>query len=168
MLNPMFAEKKSTQDAGDFWREYEEKTGEKVLARSLGQYISGWEEFDKYGESPLWGLVIVSAGGFRFHHFFQQNWLSAMFRAGNADREPQEKTFFIPREQIISAELREETKWWKKFLSPALPELLIHYRAPDGAELKLRIQIEQKAEGLVENLSRKSLSEESLPRKDIS
>ena len=143
-------QKKQDKSADDFWREYEETTGEKVLARTMGQYLSGWDEFDKTANSPLWGLAIVTSGGFRFHHFPQQNWLDAVFRSGAGT--PKEKTLFIPKERIISAVLPKETKWWKKLLGPALSVLRIQYTDEDGHEKQLVIQTEFKTDGFLENL----------------
>jgi hypothetical protein len=149
------AQKRKTPE--DFWREYEEKTGERVLARALGQYVSGWDEFGDlsappYGGSPLWGLIIATSGGFRFHHFPQVNWLSAIMRSGSADDPPAEKTIFIPREKLISAELRKETKWYRKIFSQDVPRLLIRYRAESGTEKELVLNAEYKPEGLAEAL----------------
>jgi hypothetical protein len=142
----MFSLKKQEQSVDDFWLEYEKKNGGKVLAKTLGQYLSGWDEFDM--ERPLWGLVVVRSLGFRFHHFPRQNWFSALIRADAGERE---KTFFIPKEEILSSKIRRETKWWKKIISPALPVLSIQYRA-GNAEKDLLIQIEHKTEGLEESL----------------
>jgi hypothetical protein len=72
--------RKASKDPDDFWRDYEEKSGEKILSRALGQYISGWEEFDNQGWTSIWGLVIASSGGFRFHHFPQTSWFDALTR----------------------------------------------------------------------------------------
>jgi hypothetical protein len=41
---------------------------------------------------------------------------------------PQEKTIFIPRERLLSAEVRMETRWWKKLLAYRPPVLAIKYR----------------------------------------
>jgi hypothetical protein len=143
--------KKQDKSADDFWREYEEQTGEKVLARTLGQYISGWKEFDETG-MPLWGLAIVTSGGFRFHHFPQQNWLDALIRPPPVSGTPKEKTLFIPGGCIISAALQSETRWWKKLLNPGLPLLKIRYRCGEEPEKELLIQTEYNTEGLIENL----------------
>jgi len=79
-----------------FWREYEEKTGEKVLARGLGKYICGWEEFDKKQWNGLWGLIINTSGGFRFHHFPQNSIFDALTQfAAKRDEPPKEKTIFF-------------------------------------------------------------------------
>jgi hypothetical protein len=146
-------------DPEKFWREYEEKIGEKVLARSLGQYVSGWDEFGDLSDGPLWGLIIATSGGFRFHHFPQANWLTALTRLGSGDDSPKEKTFFIPGEKIITAELQKETKWYKKIFSHDVPRLLIRYHAEtgtaeDGTEKELVLNAEYKPDGLAEALMR--------------
>ena len=116
-----------------FWREYEEKTGEKVLARCLGQYISGWEEFGNL--TGIWGLIIFTSGGFRFHHFPQQSWIDALTRFANSDT-PKERTIFVPKENIVNMRLFEESKWWKK-LSKSVPVLIIQYRDRADSERQL-------------------------------
>ena len=139
----------------DFWREYEEKTGEKVLARCMGQYVSGWDEFGDYTKYPLWGLIIATSGGFRFHHFPQDNWINALARIGSGSKAapPEEKTFFIPGEKIISAKLHRETKWYKKIFSHNAPRLSVLYRDESGAEKELLLYAEYKPEGIAEALS---------------
>ncbi|MDR2477789.1 MAG: hypothetical protein LBD48_00595 [Treponema sp.] len=148
--------KKQQKSAGEFWREYEEKTGEKVLARSIGQYVSGWEEFDRQGWNSIWGLLIATSGGFRFHHFAQQNWLNALLNFGSGGEGPKEKTLFLPGEQIISVELRKETKWWKKIFSPSVPELIIRYRDSAGAEQTMCLQAEYQSDDFPRSLMQKS------------
>lgn len=145
--------RKNEKNADDFWREYEEKTGERVLARSLGRYVSGWEEFDRSGWGGIWGLVIATSGGFRFHHFPHVSWLDALTRFSGGGEAPKEKTIFISRELIRSAALFKETRWWKKILSPSSPRLVIRYRTETGEERELILETEYKADGLAEQLS---------------
>jgi hypothetical protein len=147
----MASNRKSTED---FWREYEEKTGEKVLARSLGRYVSGWDEFGNLSRNPLWGLIIASSGGFRFHHFPQSNWLTALTQLASNDGPPKEKTIFIPTDKIISAVLQKETKWYKKFFFPIIPRLFIHYYDETGTEKELLLYAEYKSDGMAEALKR--------------
>jgi len=147
----MFFEKKQKKDPDDFWREYEEKTGEKVLARTMGQYYSGWDEFGHNNDSPLWGLAIVTSGGFRFHHFPQQNWLGTLFGSVSSEA-AKEKTLFIPRERIITAVLHKETNWWKKLFGPAPAVMIIKYRGEDESEKNLVIKTEFKTDGIIESL----------------
>jgi hypothetical protein len=147
-----FTLRRNDKDPDDFWREYEEKTGETIIARSLGQYISGWDEFgDVSGRNPLWGLIIATSGGFRFHHFPQTNWLIALIGSGGEAQK--EKTIFIPREKIIAASLSRETKWYRKILSPGIPRLLIRYISETGIEKTLLFNAEYKSENIVEAIS---------------
>jgi len=144
--------KKNQKTPDDFWREYEEQIGEKVLARSLGQYVSGWEEFDSQGWNSIWGLIIATSGGFRFHHFPQTNWLNALSNLGN-NNPPKEKTFFIPKEKIISAKIIEETKWWKKIFGSAPPQLLIDYKDVTENTKQVLLEVEFRHENLAESLN---------------
>ncbi|MDR1107644.1 MAG: hypothetical protein LBL19_01280 [Spirochaetaceae bacterium] len=107
----------------DFWAEYEKQHGEKVLAYVLGKYLSGWPEYSY----PLWGLLIATEGGFRFHHFPHEGWIQALSRMTSGGQPPQEKTIFIPRERLLSAEIRTENCWWKKILAYRPPVLAIQY-----------------------------------------
>ena len=126
--------KKDEKPPDIFWREYEENTGEKVLTRGLGKYICGWDEFDKKRWNGLWGLIINTSGGFRFHHFPQYALpvpgmvpILAAF-AANAKETPKEKTIFIPKEKIISQKIIKEEKWWKRLIFNSAPQLVINYR----------------------------------------
>ena len=150
MAQWLFKEPEKNPDI--FWREFEEKTGEKVLAYSLGKYLSGWEEFDRFNITRLWGPLITTSGGFRFHHFPQRYWFEAFASLGK-DESPREKTFFLPKSQIMEARIMKESKWWKKIFSPSVPKLLIHYRDDSGNEHQLLLEIDFKAKGIIESLN---------------
>jgi len=132
--------KKDEKSPDSFWQEYEKKTGEKVLSRGLGKYISGWQEFDEKTRGGLWGLLINTSGGFRFHHFPQNSWVDSMAGRFVEGEPPKEKTIFIPNEKIASSKLIKETKWWKKLLSPSPPQFVIHYK--DEADREKRLLFE--------------------------
>ncbi|MDR0443378.1 MAG: hypothetical protein LBH44_08245 [Treponema sp.] len=143
---------RKTEKAADaFWQEYEEKLGEKVLARGLGKYVSGWDEFDNKKWGGIWGLIIATSGGFRFHHFPQMTWIDAFTRFA-AQEQPKEKTIFIPKEKIISAELIKGTNLWKKIFSYTPPQLVIRYTdetsAQQTGEKRLLLEAEYKADDL--------------------
>lgn len=144
--------RKAEKNPDDFWREYEENTGEKVLARSLGQYISGWDEFDSRKWTRIWGLIIATSGGFRFHHFPQIGWLDTLGRLTNQEM-PKEKTIFIQKDKIISAVFIRETKWWKNILSYSAPKLVIHYSDNDGNERQLLLEAENKSGDVADKLA---------------
>ena len=147
----MFRRKEVKPDS--FWQEYEENTGEKVLARSLGRYICGLEEFDSRKWTDIWGLFIVTSGGFRFHHFPQYSWFDSMISI-TGQAKPKEKTFLIPMEKIISVRFNKEARWWKKILSSSPPQLNIHFLDDTGNECRLLLEAEFKSDELVETLCR--------------
>ncbi|MDR3123784.1 MAG: hypothetical protein LBU16_08415 [Treponema sp.] len=141
------AGKKNT-DPREFWREYEAALGENVLAFSLGQYLSGWAEYDP----PLWGLLIATDRGFRFHHFPHEGWIQALARLSTGGEAPTEKTIFIPRERILRAELRRETSLLKRILLASRPRFVVRYRDEDGAEEEFVAEADSAAEAVLENL----------------
>jgi len=132
----------SSPDA--FWREYEEKTGEKVLSRGLGKCIFGWEEFDGKKRDGIWGLLITTSGGFRFQHFPQKSWLDA-FTHFSETEPPKDNAIFIPKEKIVSSQILKETKWWKKIFCPSVPQLVIHCTDEAGRERRMVFEIITKA-----------------------
>lgn len=120
----------SNAEVDQFWREYEQKIGEKVVKFALGRYLSGWAEFD----GPLWGLAIVTEGGFRFHHFPHESWISALSRlgGGGGGAAPTEKTLFVPRARIKGYEMILEKSWIKRLLTPSSPTVKLVYEREAG------------------------------------
>ena len=143
----MLIRKKESIDIEQFWLDYEKSTGEKVLAKSLCQYVKGWA---KYGY-PLWGLAIATSGGFRFHHFAHEGWLMALTRISTSGDGPKEKTFFIPKDTIISVELVMEKSWWKKIFLSSNPALIIRCLV-DGAETQVEIETDKSAIAIADAL----------------
>jgi hypothetical protein len=143
--------RKKDKGPEEFWREYEEKTGEKVLAFSLGRYLSGWEEEPE----EMWGLLIATDAGFRFHHFAHEGWLDAMMRATKGGEPPKEKTLFIPRARILGAEARKETSLLKRLLSPNFPRFILRYTDESGAEREFIAEGDDKGVRVAEQLLRR-------------
>jgi len=133
--------KKEEKSPDVFWQEYEEKTGEKVLARGLGKYVSGWDEFDSKKWGGLWGLIITTSGGFRFHHFPQHSWVD-LFGTFAKNEPPKEKTIFIPQENVLLTDYKIEDKWWKRLLSFSPPRLVVKYKNEEGQEKQLLFEAE--------------------------
>ena len=128
--------KKQEKAPDEFWREYEEQTGEKVLERRLGKYICGWDKFDEKKWGGIWGLLITTSGGFRFHHFPQNSWIDNLTNFAWKNP-PKEKTLFISQEKIKKLEVIKETKWWKKVFNSSPPMLVIRYLDESGSEKRL-------------------------------
>jgi hypothetical protein len=154
-----------TQDPEQFWREYGARYGETVHAYSLGRYISGWGEF----QDALWGLLIATSGGFRFHHFPHEGWIQALSRLSFGGDTPKEKTLFIPHERSRGVELRVEKSWWKRLLNSSLPRILIQYHfdpgiagegdpGEEGREGMLVIETDRNAEEIIRHLDKPAIS----------
>ena len=141
------AGKKNT-DPEEFWKQYEASLGEKVLAYTLGQYLSGWAEYDP----PLWGLLIATDGGFRFHHFPHEDWIQALSRMSTGGNAPTEKTIFIPRDRILWSELRREKSLLKRIFIAGQPRFVLRYRDGAGAEAEFVAESDSKASLIVEKL----------------
>lgn len=139
----------TTSDPAVFWRDYEIEHGEKVLAYSLGCYNSGWDEF----KGPLWGLLIATDGGFRFHHFPHEGWINALSRiTGGGGAPPEEKTLFIPRSRLLKVELRLEPSLLRRILSPHPPIFALRYTKTDGSEGLLLADTDKTAQPVVNAL----------------
>ena len=143
------AGKKNTNPE-EFWKEYEAALGEKVLAYTLGQYLAGWAEYDP----PLWGLLIATDGGFRFHHFPHEGWIQALSRLSTGGDAPTEKTIFIPRDRILSAELRREKSLLKRIFIATQPRLVLSYLDSADAEAEFIAEADSKAALIVEKLQK--------------
>jgi hypothetical protein len=133
--------RKPEQSPDSFWLEFEERTGEKVLARGLGKYVSGWDEFDEKNWGGIWGLLITTSGGFRFYHFPQNSWIDAFTRFAEKEQ-VKEKTIFIPKEKIASSQLIKETRWWKRIFAPLPPQFVIRYIDEAGKDKQLLFEAE--------------------------
>jgi len=116
-------------DPAVFWRDYEAKIGEKILRYDFGHYRSGWDEFT----SDLWGLVIISEGGFRFHHFPHESWFGSLTRGGGEVTQT-EKTLHIPKSSFVSIELKQEKSLLRRIFTPIMPQMLLNYRKVDGTD----------------------------------
>ncbi|MDR2740399.1 MAG: hypothetical protein LBB68_11295 [Treponema sp.] len=142
--------RKKNMDPDDFWKQYETGLGEKVLSYTLGQYLSGWPEY----ASPLWGLLIATSGGFRFHHFPHESWIVAISRLSSGGAAPKEKTIFIPRDRIRQAELRIEKSVLKKIFLASSPRFVLRYVDNAGIESEFVAETDSKAFFIVENLQK--------------
>jgi hypothetical protein len=141
---------KNKRGVDEFWSNYEVQCGEKVLSFTLGQYLSGWTEW----ETSLWGLLIATDGGFRFHHFPHEGWIQALSRITSGAAAPTEKTLFIPRDRIVSAELWVEKSLLKRFFVASSPRLVVRYLDTEGGEAVFVAETDKKAAEVAESLLR--------------
>ena len=127
-------------DPSVFWREYEEKCGEKVLAYGLGRYLGGWDGYPM----PLWGLIIATEGSFRFQHFPNESWFAVIRKSARQE----EKSFAIKRDDIISFVYWKEKKILKRIFFSTRPCFIIQYKKPDGSNGEVRLEVDEKGESI--------------------
>ena len=144
----MFSTEKNDDSVAEFWAEFEAATGETLLARSMGKYLGGWDEYSE----PLWGLVIATSGGFRFHHFPKEATIFGIAKVPTSRKAPKEKTFFIPTETMLSVEFVQEKLWWKKLFTSASPLLVIRYDS-NGTEKKVSMEVDHNAIAVMDALN---------------
>jgi hypothetical protein len=109
-------------------KEYIERFNENIINLAMGRYLGGWTGEDE----PMWGIIVRTDLGLRFHHFPHEGWMAAMFRVGSHGKAPKEKILFIPNDNIISVEFQTENSWWKKIFFNKQPLIVVKYRGECG------------------------------------
>lgn len=80
-----------------FWDAFEKDTGEKVIARTMGQYLSS-----EPGTKPLWGLLVLTDSSLRFRPTPGENWFAGMFKnTPSSVSNRQEDDIRVPLEAIL-------------------------------------------------------------------
>jgi hypothetical protein len=80
-----------------FWDAFERDTGEKVSARTMGQYLPA-----ESGAKPLWGLLVLTDSSLRFRPTPGENWFAGLFKnTPSVVSNRQEDDIRIPLEAIL-------------------------------------------------------------------
>jgi hypothetical protein len=122
-----------------FWANFEKETGEKVLAKTMGQYFSSSKD---RGD---WGLLVLSPTGLRFRKTPGENWFASLFKASAPLVSTRgEEDLFIPYVSI-----KQVVNPPRKFLdflfgSPFLA-IVISYRV-DESEREARLALDPKSD----------------------
>jgi hypothetical protein len=112
-------------EATEFWNAFEKETGEKVEARSLGEW------YESEGGAGLWGLLILTDKSFRFRHMPSDNWMTSLFkRVGNSPKR-ERVDICISRENLVSFD-SPKRGFLAKLLGPAFPRVCIASRGETG------------------------------------
>ncbi len=138
-----------------FWRETEERLGERVLLYSLGQYLGGYGDV----RAGAWGLFYISDSALHFQTFPNQNWFSTIFRSfarSRAREEATEMEFTLPQASIREAQLRGGRSLWKRIFAPEPPTVSVYYINEDGNESELRFLMDMKVKEFVNLLKARS------------
>jgi hypothetical protein len=115
-------------EAAEFWSAFEKETGEKVVARSMGECLTGFGS-----DSGFWGLLVLTDKSFRFKHMPSDNWLRSIFKKAGRSSEPKKNLdLTIPLGDIIAVNA-PRSGFLARLLAPAFPRVSVSYRV-DGAE----------------------------------
>jgi hypothetical protein len=118
-------------EATEFWSKFEEETGEKVEARSMGERFQ-----PTAGDVGVWGLLVLTDKSFRFKYMPSDSWLSSLFKKAGRSAEPKrDLDVVIPRADIVSVEA-PRGGFLSRLFAPAFPHFTIVSRA-EGAEKRL-------------------------------
>jgi hypothetical protein len=112
-------------EAGEYWKTFEEETGEKVEARSLGEW------YEAESGAGLWGLLILTDKSFRFKHVPSDNWMSSLFKRVEKSSKRKPVDIRIAREDLVSL-VSPKRGLFAKLVGPAFPHFSITGRVADG------------------------------------
>jgi len=116
-----------SDEAAEFWSQFEVETGEKVEERSLGEWLQTSSR-----DTGLWGLLVLTDKSFRFKHMPSDNWLSSLFRKTERSKEPKKShDIVLARGDIISVNAPKGGLWARIF-GPAFPHITIVSRGAEG------------------------------------
>jgi hypothetical protein len=114
-------------EAAEFWENFEKETGEKVEARSIGEYFK-----EGPGGIGIWGLAILTEKSFRFKFMPSENWLfSLLKRAEKSKPKEPPADIVIARDSILGLRIPKRS-FMARILGPAFPRIAIHYGSLDG------------------------------------
>jgi hypothetical protein len=113
-------------EATEFWDTFEKETGEKVEARSIGEW---YEEGDK--RPGVWGLLVLTDKAFRFRHMPSDNWLTSLFRRADKAKRDQALDIVLTRE-LVSAVIVPKRSFLGKLFGPAFPRFAVKTQEAEG------------------------------------
>jgi hypothetical protein len=113
--------------AQEYWSEFETETGEKVEARSIGEYYTG-------AASPpsLWGIVILTDKSFRFKYIPNENKFLGLFVRQDKPKSDKPVDIVIPRGEVASVSIPKRN-FLSLLFSPPFPRFALTKRASSEA-----------------------------------
>ena len=115
-----------TQEAEEYWSNFERTTGERVAARAMGQ----WFETPSLKEG-VWGILVLTDHSFHFLGQKAGSWLTGLFgRRGRQDAQP--VTFVVPRDSFLALKC-PRPGFLGRLFGPAFPRITLSWRMPGDA-----------------------------------
>ncbi len=120
----------------EFWRAFEKETGEKVEARSEGQWFRVLEDNTRPEGWGIWGLLILTDKSFRFR-YVRETCESAMIRNAVVPFEPKDPAeFTVSREDIVSV-CSMKRGFFKRFVRSGFSRCSVVARGKSGEKTYL-------------------------------
>lgn len=116
-------------EAAEFWSDFERETGEKVVAKAIGEF---YEVED--ATNGLWGLLILTDKSFRFKHMPSDNWLSSIFKRAARSAKPREPVELTVAIGDIASVNAPQRSFFARLFGPAFPRFAVVVRASADAD----------------------------------
>lgn len=116
-------------EAAEFWSAFEKETGEKVLARSMGEWFRPrGSEARGSGDYGLWGLLILTDKSFRYKYIPSENWIMSIFkRVDKSAAKEKPVDIVVPREDIERV-VAPKRGFMQRIFGPVFPRFTVFAR----------------------------------------
>jgi len=110
-----------------YWKRFEQETGERVEARTMGQWFEGASADD-----GLWGLLVLTDRSVRFRHQPSDNWFSSFVKNQSRSSSPRGPIeIVVPRDRLVGLE-EARRGFLDRLFGPAFPRFRLRWRAAPG------------------------------------
>ena len=116
-------------EAAEFWSAFEKETGEKVLARSMGEWFKGGG-----ADRGLWGLLILTDKSFRFKYMPSENWILSLFKRASKSKSSDKQLDIVVARSDIASIVAPRRDFFAKLFGPAFPRFSVTVRSPARPE----------------------------------
>ncbi|MCE5256258.1 MAG: hypothetical protein LLF89_05345 [Spirochaetaceae bacterium] len=134
----------------EFWEEFEKETGEKVLAKTMGQ------SFSSSNDRGDWGLLVVTPTCIRFRKTPGENWFATLFKTSRPKVPVKsEEDLVIPFSSIVSL-VPPPRKFLDFLFGSPFFTFTVHYKTGFSEELaetpvsKIRFAVDPKSDFFVQ------------------
>jgi len=127
-----------------YWKEKENKLGERILGKNICEYISGYRDFDR----KTWGILYFTKNSFYFDIFHEKKFFfSSIFKVNRTDQDKKINTFQIPWKDVIKIDLPKAKNYFLSIFFPPDSLTIVSYSDKSNyRDCKLVLNIHSKNE----------------------
>ncbi len=100
---------------------FEKETGEKVLARSMGEWF-------KTNDRSLWGLIILTDKSFRYKYIPSESWVLSLFRRADKSAPKDKPVDIVVARENIASVATPKRDFFQRIFGPAFPHFTVTTR----------------------------------------